>query len=459
MGRLPGLAKLLSVFRFLAGEAGSVAPIMALLLIPLAGTIAFGTEQAGWFYLQRSTQNAADAAALAAATNNSANTLSLSTFQHEAAAAARPFGFVDGVNNATVATATVTCPANTSAGGTCYKATITTLVPLSFSQVVGFTGSTTVGSQRYQKISSSAIAIIGGTTYPCVWTKYTGSNSLRSNGGSQANLQGCTVYSAGDAQCNGNNLLADFGFAVGTDNGCGVVTQSHAPALTDPYSGNYANIPANTCSSYPQGNIQGNANGLGSAMTVLPAQQISGTMSSTSIQYCGDIQLSGDVTLTGSNTTFVVENGMLDTNGHTISTASGASATIIFSGTNTAGYHHFPYDFTNNGTINVQAPQSGNWSGIAMYQDPRLTNGSNTFTYAGQNPTWDITGLVYMALSDLTFKGAVNKSSYGVNCFLLVSYTMLLDGTANIFKDDNSCPAAGLTIPGESTIVRPRLVQ
>ena len=45
--------------------------------------------------------------------------------------------------------------------------------------------------------------------------------------------------------------------------------------------------------------------------------------------------------------------------------------TIIFSGTS-GTYTHAP---TGGGTLNIQAPTSGNWSGVALYQDPSLTTG------------------------------------------------------------------------------------
>jgi hypothetical protein len=48
---------------------------------------------------------------------------------------------------------------------------------------------------------------------------------------------------------------------------------------------------------------------------------------------------------------------------------------------------------TGNGTLDIAAPTSGAWSGIAVYQDPALTTNVN-ISYAGNNPTWNITGLI-----------------------------------------------------------------
>ncbi|MDP9057408.1 MAG: pilus assembly protein TadG-related protein, partial [Pseudomonadota bacterium] len=428
-------------FRFLAGEAGSVAPMMALMLLPLAGTIAVGTEQAEWFYFQRATQNAADAAAIAAATNDSANANngSKSTFQNEAYAAAAKFNFVDGSNHAHVYPSPVTCPPNASVltGAKCYQVTISTWVPLSFSQVVGFAGSTTAQCQHCQLITSSAIATADaaiGTATPCIWAKV----SFTSNGGPKPDLTGCTIYSNGDATCNGHNLSATYGVAVGTDNGCGITEISGAPATSDPYgtTAYTTNIPdgSNCSGKYPQEGDSGFST----------TNTISGSIAPKATAYCGDIQLTGDVTLTGSQNIFTIYNGRLDTNGHKISTASGAGATILFTGTNATTYKHYS---TGGGTLDIQAPTSGNWSGVALYQDPSLNNGVS-FSYAGNSPTWNITGLVYLPNADVTFSGAVNKSSNGASCFIFVASTITVNGTAYIFANDTACASAGLVVPG-----------
>ena len=93
---------------------------------------------------------------------------------------------------------------------------------------------------------------------------------------------------------------------------------------------------------------------------------------------------------------------------------------------------------------------------MAIYQDPSLTK-NVSFTYAGNNPTWDITGLVYLPHADATFKGAVNKSSFGASCFALVVNSVLIDGTGAI-EETGGCAAAGLVMPNNQ-IASAALVQ
>jgi hypothetical protein len=47
----------------------------------------------------------------------------------------------------------------------------------------------------------------------------------------------------------------------------------------------------------------------------------------------------------------------------------------------------------------------------------------------------------------VTFSGAVNKSSQGTNCFVMVVDNVTINGTGSIFANDNNCAAAGLTAP------------
>jgi hypothetical protein len=252
-----------------------------------------------------------------------------------------------------------------------------------------------------------------------------------------------------NATCNGGDLNATYGDAYGTNSNCGDIATSNVPRVTDPYSGLASNIPSNTCSTYPQATISNNGKTVSSAGS---ATSISGSYSTTgNWKVCGDLVLSGDVTLTGSSVAIVIYNGSLLTNGHTIQTASGAAATIIFSGTPGGSYSHIP---NTQGTIDIASPTTGSWAGIGLYQDPALTDGNSglDIDYAGNNPrtpVWDISGLVYMPNANVTFSGVVNKAANGNACFGLVISTLLINGNASILAH-GQCPQQGLTLPSNS---------
>jgi hypothetical protein len=68
---------------------------------------------------------------------------------------------------------------------------------------------------------------------------------------------------------------------------------------------------------------------------------------------------------------------------------------------------------------------------MAIYQDPNLTTGVN-LSAAGNSPTWDISGVVYLPDSIVTLSGAVNKSSNGQACFVMVMDQITINGTGDV---------------------------
>lgn len=420
--------------------------IAGLSLPILIGMVGLAIEGGSWYQAKRSMQNAADAAALAAATNGTASYIG------EARAVTARFGYTNGAGNTTVTVInTATCPSGSS---DCYRVTIARNLTLTLSRIVGFHGGVTVGSSPAIALSSAAVA--RRTTKPreyCILALREFGTSLTSNGAPNADLNGCNVMSNANAKCNGSDLDASYGDAAGTNTGCGDVQNSNVPVVLDPYSGRAANIPANPCATYPQADIHPNDKVVSS---INGATTISGTYSTTGDwTVCGDLVLTGDVELTGSSTVITIFNGELMTNNYRIRTASGAAATIVFAGT-AGAYGHAP---SSKGSIDIKAPTSGVWSGIALYQDPALTTGLD-IDYAGNNPNtpvWNISGLVYMPRANVQFSGAVNKSSNGTACFAMVVYTLLINGSGTIFEQ-TGCAPAGLQPPTGQNDIRGSLV-
>jgi hypothetical protein len=409
------------VGRLRADERGAVSVMMGVLMIPLVGALGIGFEVSNWYMTARGMQNAADSAALAAATNAGSN------YDVEAKAVAARYGFVNGTNNISIAVSnTAACPGG---GNNCYSVAISGSVPLLVSQVVGYRGDATLNGAPQKQLSAQAVA---ATPIPfCLLAL--GGNGIRTNGAPKANM-GCNVVSNTAATCNGNNLGAPIGAAHGTNSGCGVSALSNFPIVPDPYIGLASKIPANTCGGF-YGQESSNNNiqwGAGS-------RSLSGN-----VVVCGDLQLTGNVTVNApAGAVLVIENGQLDTNGYSLTTAQGSGLTVVFSGNNSGSYTHAP---TGGGTLDITAPTSGAWSGVAIYQDPNLTSGVN-ISAAGNSPTWNITGLVYLPHSSVTFSGAVNKSSNGQSCFVLVVLDITVNGTGSILPNASTCGQAGLGMP------------
>jgi Flp pilus assembly protein TadG len=422
---------------FFGDKSGAVIMLVALAMPVLVGTMGLAAEASYWFMHQRAMQNAADAAAIAAATN------ATSGYAAEAQAVAAQLGFQNGSGNITVQVAKPSTAAGCTAN--CYTVTISDDVPLFLSQVIGYGGNTTVSNKGMTAMSAAAVAT-SAKAYPYCILALSGSvtTDIVSNGAPKANLNGCNIMANSGSTCNGHNLNAAVGDAHGSNNGCGIIQRSNVPIVADPYARLASNIPANTCSGtnpYPQEPAK-------KKDPALPASnQWSGsyTLSGNKI-VCGDQQLTANVEINApSNAVLVIENGQLDTNGYTLQTSSGSGLTIVFTGTNTSGYTQYP---TGGGALDIAAPTSGSWSGMAIYQDPNLTISNNiNLSAAGNSPTWDISGMVYMPNSNVTFSGAVSKASNGAKCFGMTVGSITINGTGDIFANDTQCSSAGLTLP------------
>jgi hypothetical protein len=472
--------------RLRADERGTVAVIMGVLIIPLVGALGIGFEVSNWYMNGRGMQNAADAAALAAATNGGAN------YDVEAKAVAARYGFVDGVNSIAVAASkTAACPDGVN--NNCYSVKISGAVPLLVSQIVGYRGDTTLNGAAAKGLNSTAIAkptIQSQDLCMLALASSGAAQGIRTNGAPTADMNGCNVMSNTAAQCNGSNLGAGLGLAHGTSNGCGMTPVSNVKAVTDPYLDRASNIPplsSSGCPSYPQESTHGNTVIPPSPLPTTPPLPskivtLNGGVSSLTLDtggysynganiffMCGDQVLmatptnpSGNVVINtppGSPAVLVIENGQLDLNGHTLTTPDGSAVTLVFSG-NSGSYTHAPTDNTNGsgGKLDLTAPSSGPWSGVAIYQDPSLTSGLDV-SAAGNSPTWNISGLVYMPHASVTLKGAIDKGTAGKSCLVLVADNFTISGTAGILKTDiGQCGQAGLTMPQATVPGRSALV-
>ena len=111
-------------------EGGVVAIIIGLVATLVVAMVGLGVDVVGWYRTDRAMQNAADSAAVAAATNGTG------TFANEAKAVAAQYGYVHGTNGITVtALNNQACPDGQT---DCYKVTVAMdTAPQFFSQVVG----------------------------------------------------------------------------------------------------------------------------------------------------------------------------------------------------------------------------------------------------------------------------------------------------------------------------------
>jgi Flp pilus assembly protein TadG len=424
-------AVLRRLFKFGRSERGNIAVTFGLLLIPLAGTLALGTEVSSWLVLHRAEQNAADSAAIAAAAEGGDGT---GEYTVAGADVASQYGFTNGGTSPLTTTVTISTATSDEAIGSCssttpcYQATITRNVPISLSSVLGYKGTSGKG---YQTVSASAVAVTQAIQGPfCIvaLAGITGTSSLT-----------CNVFSVAGMTCPATGSPVTHGVAdsEGAITGqCGVANQFSSqpvPADLDPYSGDESSIASaisggtNECQGsthtyYPVGNANFPS---GNVLTSDP------TWDGGTAVFCGDVEINGTVNFSSSNpTTIIIENGALDLASGTLSSGSGG-LTIIFTGaggngaSNTYTSGGTPADFIEgNGNLNISAPSSGNFSGVAIFQDTNFAC-CQTASLGGSSPSnFAISGGIQAASLILSLNGYAGQALQGLSCFTLIVNTL-----------------------------------
>jgi hypothetical protein len=452
--------------RFWRDRRGNITPMFALLLVPLIGMLGMAGEGSSWYLAQRAAQNAADQAAMAAAANG-CQAGCPTTYSQEAAGVSQKYNFVNGVNDTSVVADITGTPSAPCASSTCYRVTIQRNVPVMLLRLVGYSGSTvTAGGDAATNIFARAIATRGKSDAEfCITTLSSSSTSFEANGTPSLDLSTCPVFAPnGGTSCTnqaGDKVLASYVGSTGkTNDNCGIEQPTSLTPL-DPFGPLTSNLPDadTTCAKtyYRDGDKK----------NPLPTTNIltSGTYTLAS-KKCGDVRLDSDVTVNG---VLLIENGHLDLNGHKL---TGTNLTIIFSGpAGDTKYEHFicsssitPSNCTSNqsgGVLDFAAPTSGTWSGVAIYQDPRLGSGKGVnMIDNGNSPQWDITGMIYAPKADFTLSGAINHATSGYACLSFFVNSMLVNGGGSIFATPTKeCKQAGIDPNSVQTLQKVVMVQ
>ena len=534
-----------TVARFLRGRRGVVSPILALALIPIVAGMGVGVEASNWWLTQRSAQNAADSAVIAAAVDAGANyavnsnsftstvptvtactsaTTSATSWYCQAKAAAAKLNFVDGSSNVTVTPTYTSCPAGVTkvTGGQCYKVTVQKYVPLYLLNLIGYSGTTTIGGSKYQSVVATAYA--GPSGPPVDFCMLTTNGDFQTNGSASANLLGCSTFANGNSNCNGHGDGIAYDYASGTAS-CpspdvnvpvtyqqcdpyGATVQTIQSKVTQcPASTNVsASIPSNT--SCTNSNANTATNGDGKSTMPFPAGNIitqaminaavTANPTNPVVQVCGNAAFGAGTVVntlksgkytpavapctstinysTAANIQIVVYNGSLDLNGCTLETTAGGM-TLEFAPNYTASGAVngvcanvcVPLDKNSiPGVIDIAAPESGNFKGLAIMQSANFTNGGTgggctggsgggplDWCAAGNSPTLKIQGGIYMPLANLGFAGAISKFdgvAGALNCIGIISKSMYVNGTGALFNNftaglTSQCSTAGFNIP------------
>jgi hypothetical protein len=305
----------------------------------------------------------------------------------------------------------------------CYQVTVTSLVPLFLSSIVGYQGNATVTEggasvPKTQLVATAVAARVGTSRKYCVVAlgQADVQVDVDINGAPKADLSGCGVMSNENMVCSGNARgVAEFADSpTGDSSPCGKVAHNIPSAkIADPYAKLATNIPTSSCA---------------------PTNELGPVLTGSQITYCGDVKVTPapgkDEVVITQPMVIVIRNGKLDLNGKTL---TGSALTIIFSGTNGTSSHYVD----GKGTLNITAPTSGPWKGVALYQDPSLTQGVN-FTAAGSTQELIVRGLFYFPNAEVILSGAVNKDVNPAPCLAMMVGSLRVNG-GGFFADSSKC--------------------
>jgi len=378
-----------------AESSGNVAPIFALVLVPLMGLVGSAVDYSHANAIKASMQAAADATALRLAQNASG------LAPGDISAAAAPifkaqFKHLSQTGNLQVSAQLTDGTINVAASG---------------SMKTDFLG--TMGVSQLAIGARAAAKETPGSDQACVLSLdplATGATTAQGN--TVVNLIGCSLYD----NSRNSSALTVGGYAkisalsvgvVGGISGNAAITTSHGvrtglSPLRDPY----AKLQVPSFSGCDEKNFSAK-----SAVTINPGV------------YCGGIQVNANANVTLNAGTYIIDGGSLTVNGN--ASIQGSGVTLIF--TSSSGKDWATASINGGATVNLTPPPTGLTAGVVMFGDRDGPKDLSSKFVGGA--TQYLGGAVYFPSGAVTFEGG---SGTGTNCTQLIANTIMFAGNSGL---------------------------
>lgn len=445
--------------RLLHDRTGAAAVTLAVSLTGIAGMAGLGTEGANWYYTQRAMQGAADAAAHSAATAKS-NGADQTAFTATGKSVAANFGFSSNL-------VSVNYPPSSgshTSDGNAVEVVISQPMPRYLSGMFISTGPTI-------RARSVALANVSLTAPACVVSLDThDTTGLNTSGNPSLDFNGCSLYvdAAGQtaATVQGSaSIHAKAAYIHGTVNGgAGLTTTDGTKTGVDPIKDPYAGVPSPSAPATTGGCGFGGASGNGLDKLFKNTSTVTENPTGCSTFGFGgnkDLHMTAGETLNLCPGTYVFDSTSLVMDGQstvnappTASTTPPMSSTlcpgnttggvtIIF--TNTSGGNPGIANIGAGASVNITAPTTGTYAGIALFQDRLVCNGTgnnnNGCTTSLQGGgTQNITGAIYFPNGNINYSGSNSTGATQPPCTQLVAYQITFTGNSQF---NNSCATSG----------------
>src|SRR5436190_11605370 len=488
MQRIPPILRrhLLVLSKLYRDRRGAAAVILAIALSGIVGFAGLGSEVAGWYFITRSMQGAADSAVATAAAELASATSSGSTvtgdqLRNAARSVASTFNFRNGTSSTTVTlnnppatTTNLTACTSPFTAFNCYVEVIITQPQTPLLSAVFMSTGPTITARAVAKANMSV------TDQGCVVTlNRTASRALQNTGSGALTFTACALYDNSNAtdalyQGGSGSISTSAAYVVGGSSGAITATDGIHTGM-NPTNDPYAWVPSPTGytsnADCGYGSVNGkdldklfgnNYNGT-SKITTNSTKTVINPTSCTIFRLGGgnkNLQLTNTQTLELCPGTYVIDNANLTLvgqstllappTGTTLTTDcpgnTSGGVTIIFSNS-TGGNPGIP-NFGAGSNVTLTAPTTGTYKGVAMFGDRLACTGNGNSDVNGNGTactpsmegsgTQNVTGAVYFPKETVKYAGGA--SSGGAQCTQLVADKIEFTGGSTFNSD---CTSAG----------------
>jgi len=422
---------------------GNAMIIAAAALPLLIGSAGLATDTIQWALWKRQLQRAADSAAIAGVYDRVA---AASATTGTAAAVDKDLGLNNSLDTVKfpLVTKSVTFPADAGAQKNQVHVTLAVQRPLSFSSMFMANAPLIRTSAQAATVSNAGeFCVLSLQNNSKTGIQATGNSSLVMDCGIMTNSVSTNNSAAGQGSSSitATTLAAAGGIQQSNNWNVGSY-QPYSPAVADPYA---TLTPDSTDShsncSTNKGVLSGSKNGTNYTQGCYSSIDIGSNRAATlapGVYFIngGGVNIQGD--LTGLN-----------------------GVTIILGNTNASPTATIgSFDMNAQAKLNITAPTTGKWKGMAIYQDRRAVDDSPTGNISASSPNKlnggsasIVTGVIYFPNQQITYNGGGTTTAM---CMQLVAKRLYWSGNSGSTNVTKNCALQGIT--PITTGVRVRLV-
>ncbi len=406
----------------LADRRGAISFTVGLMATAILGVSGLTIDAGDWYMTRRAMQEAADAAAIGAATEIYANGT-----QAQAVSAGTTDAQLNGFTTGNGITVNVSVSADTA------TATISKPATLLFSALF-------LANAPTITVTAQASVVPGGAPLCILATNGTASGAFAHNGSGSliGNQCGVVVDSTSSTATivNGSGTIQTEGLCgPGSYSISSSASVNPLPTSCQSESDPLYPLPTNLAPTNVNAACDYNNSSYNKSTTISPGV------------YCGGITLTGSATVTFQPGVYILRDGPLQAQGSSVINATGGVA-FYLSGATGVHVAEDAVTFSGNASVNITAPSTGPLAGIAFYQDHSAATGSITNTINGSVAA-NIDGVLYFGNQNIVINGSSNTSDE-------YPYTGVIGNTVT-FNGSNTFTIGVRSVPLPSVMTMPRV--